>query len=260
MTGTAAKAALAEFVKDLERVEQLLDLMHDFRGFAATPDNPQESEFSVYASKLWAKAQGVRTDLPLLSGSLLLYLCGRFEYFVKELVESVVDELVDGVTRFDELPGSLRKEYLIRVLGINQSPGRFNHTVATAAALAAELATNLAGNTGSSGLQVDSSVITITESNMNSVTLAEIFKRVNLINLWDILGKQLPLRNYFGEATEAGCRKSAIARLDDIMSNRNKVAHPTKDTEFPDVENVQEVVQFFSVFSQVLVDFALVPR
>lgn len=260
MTGTAARSALAEFAKDLDRVEQLLGLIHDFRGFAATADSPQESEFSVYASKLWATAQEVRTDLPLLSGSLLLYLCGRFEYFVRELVESVVDELVDGVTRFDELPDSLRKEYLIRILSINQNPGRFNQTAATAALLAAELAENLAGKSSSQGLNVDSTVITITESNMNSTTLAEVFKRVNFANLWDTLGKQLTLKTYLGEAADADCRKAAIAHLDAIMNDRNKIAHPTKDTEFPDVESVQEIAQFFRVLSQVLVDFALVPR
>ena len=250
MTDVATKAALAEFVKDVERVEQLLDLIGVFRDFAG-----QGTADAGNAHKLWVAAQGVRTDLPVLSGSLLLYLCGRFEYFVRELVGTVVDDLVDKANRYEELPDALRKEYLTRGLAINQNPGRFNHTVTSASLLAAELAENL---TGKGSLRIDSRVITITESNMNSETLIDIFRRVGIVKVWETLGKQLPLKKFLNEANDDSCKKAAMARLDDIMSERNKVAHPTAATVFPDVSAVQEIAQYFRILAQILVDFAAV--
>lgn len=252
----AAKVALADFVVDVDRVGKLLDLIQVFREFAA-----QEAELSGYAHDLWAAAQEIRTDLPILSGSLLLYLCGRFEYFVKELVGTIVDDLVDKAARYEELPEALRKEYITRTLAINLNPGRFNYTSATASALAAELTNNVAGkNDDTSSLRVDAATITITESNMNSGTLVDLFKRVGIVRLWDTLGKQLSLKTYLGEVTDDGCKKAAEARLEDIMKERNKVAHPTGTTVFPDAKAVEDIAEYFRVLAQVLVELALAPR
>lgn len=256
MTHVAAYAALKDFVKDVDRVGQLLDLTRVFREFAG-----QEIEPSSYAHDLWVAAQSVRTDLPIFSGSLLLYLCGRFEYFVRELVSTIVDDMVDKVPSYQDLPESLRREYIDRTLSINQNPFKFNHTRATAAALAAELASNLTGNCGPSlGLRLDASVVTITEANMNSTTLTELFKRVAIDRVWDTLGKQLPLQSYLGEGNEQDCKKAAVARLDDIMKERNRIAHPTGSTIFPDAKTVDDVAQYLRVLAQVLVYLALAPR
>ncbi len=256
MGDVASKAALSDFSRDVDRVEQLLNLIHVFREFAA-----KESESSGHAHDLWVTAQGVRTDLPILSGSILLYLCGRFDYFVKQLVGTVVDDLVDKSATYEELPSALRREYLISTLSINQSPSKFGYTEASAAVLAAELANNLAGNTvTAAGLRLDAATITITESNMNPGTLVDLFKRVGIINLWDTLSQQLPLKAYLGEVTNAGCKAAAIARLEDIMNERNKIAHPTGTSSFPDAKAVQDVAQYLRVIAHVLVDLALAPR
>jgi RiboL-PSP-HEPN len=256
LTDVAAKTALTDFLKDIDRVEQLLELIRIFREFAS-----QEAELSGYAQDLWITAKEVRTDLPILSGSLLLYLCGRFEYFARELVGTIVDELVDKTAKYMDLPEALRKEYLIRTLLINQSPAKYDHTPATASVLAVELAGNLSGvNDDSPNLRLDANTITITETNMNPGTLVDLFKRVGIINLWDTLGKQLPLKTYLGEVTDNGCKAVAITRLEEIMKERNKVAHPTGATAFPDVNIVEDIAQYFRVLAQVLVDLALAPR
>jgi hypothetical protein len=258
MTEIAAKTALSEFIKDVARAEQLLDLILKFREFAG-----EESELSGHAEELWQVAKEVRTDLPVLSGSLLLYLCGRFESFVRELVGVGIDDLVDRATKYEDLPPELRKVYLTRTLAINENPGKYNHTRETAAALAAELAGNLSGknDTGSS-LRVSADAITITESNMRPGVLQDLFKRVGIGNAWDTLGEQLPLKNHLGEPTKDGCKKAAMLKLEDIMNERNSVAHPATatNTVFPDAKAVQGIAQYFRILAQVLVDLALMPR
>jgi hypothetical protein len=210
---------------------------------------------------LYEVAQSARTDLPILSGSLLLYLCGRFEYFVRELVGTIVDDLVDKAATYEELPIALRKEALTRTLQINLNPSKFNYSVTSAAALAAQLANNLSSRgDGSPSMSVDATVVTITESNMRPDVLVDLFKRVGIGGLWDTLGKQLTLKSFLGEATDDGCKKAAIVRLDDIMNERNKVAHPIGDVAFPDAAIVENIAHYFRALAQVLVDLALSPR
>lgn len=256
MAETEARSVLKEFEDDAGRVEQLLNLILSFRAFAG-----ETSDLDGRAKQLWDDAQGARTDLPLLSGSLLLYLCGRFEYFVRELISTIVDDLVDLVSTYDELPPALRKQVLLRTLEINVNPRKFDYDASGAAALAAQLADNLAGrNDGSINLLVDAKTVTITESNMRPDALADLFKRVGIDGLWNTLGKQLTLKSHMGKTTDEDCRKSAMARLEDIMNERNKVAHPTGSNVFPDAASVRAISLFFRALAQVLVQLALVPR
>jgi hypothetical protein len=258
MTNIAAKTALDEFIKDVDRATQLLDLTSVFREFAGQQEEPSGSAYD-----LWNAAKEVRTDLPIFSGSILLYLCGRFESFVRELVGAIVDDLVDKATSYDELPPVLRKVYLTRTLAINESPRKYDHTPETAAVLASELANNLAGG-GSSGssLRVSASTITITESNMNPNTLDDLFKRVGISRAWDTLGKQLSLKRNLNEVTDDGCKRAAMARLEEIMKERNRVAHPTAATltVFPDANSVKDMAEYLRVLAQVLAELALAPR
>jgi RiboL-PSP-HEPN len=256
MTDPAAKSALNDFEKDIGRVEQLLRVVHTFRDFAG-----QDAELSGHAKKLYEVAQVARTDLPVLSGSLLLYLVGRFESFVRELVSTIVDDLVDKSATYEELPAALRREVLTRTLQINLSPSKFNHDTTSAAALAAQLANNLSGaGDSSSGLFVDAATVTITESNMRPEILIDLFRRVGISGVWDTLGKQLALKTLLGEVTDDGCKKAAVARLDDIMNERNKIAHPTGNALFPDASIVEDVARYFRVLGQVLVELAIAPR
>jgi len=255
MTDPAAKSALDDFDQDLDRVEQLLRLIHTFRDFAG-----EDAELSGYAKDLYDVAQVARTDLPVLSGSLLLYLVGRFESFVRQLVGTIVDDLVDKSASYGDLPPALRKEVLTRTLQINQNPSKFNHDATSAAALAAQLASNLASPTTSSSFYVDALTATITESNMRPDILAELFKRVGINAVWDTLGKQLALKTFLGEVGDDGCKKAAVARLDDIMSERNKIAHPTGNALFPDASTVEDVARYFRVLGQLLFELAIAPR
>lgn len=251
MTNVAARKVLADFERDVQRVDQLLNLIHRFREFAG-----DESALSGHAEELWKSAQEVRTDLPVFSGSLMLYLCGRFESFVKELVGTVVDELVDKAECYDDLPAELRKVYVTRVLAINENPGRFNHTREMALVLAAELANNLSGkDDGSLSLAISATTIAITEANLRPNVLADLFKRVGYINVWDTLGRQLPLLNHFSERPDGDCKRAAIARLEEIMNERNKIAHPSatdSSASFPDAYIVEGVAEYLGVLAQVL--------
>ena len=53
-----------------------------------------------------------------------------------------------------------------------------------------------------------------------------------------------------------------MARLEEIMKERNRVAHPTAAnlTVFPDANIVKDIAEYLRVLAQVLVELALAPR
>ena len=259
---TALDEVLDEFHSDLERAEHLLGLIKDFRAFAAA-DPPDEITSGAVswpeAVELRATAASLRTDLPVLSGSLLLYICGRFEFFIREVVTSIADELTSQVATFTDLPTKVQDELRARTLDVAQSPGKYGYSKGAADQLLLDLAKILVvPTTPMAGLS--SRVLSITESNMHSRAVVEIFKRVNISDLWNELGKQAPLKVLFSEGAERQCTVAVTSLLDLIMQERNGVAHPTASTTFPDPDQVLEAVEFFRVLSRVMVDVVKVPR
>ena len=89
------------FHADLARATELLELTVRFRAFAGSAPN-SDGTSGVHqwpeVESLAEIAPQVRTDLPILSGSILLYLCGRFENFVRELVVAVGDDHASRAT------------------------------------------------------------------------------------------------------------------------------------------------------------------
>ena len=100
---------LQQFHDDLDRATDLLDLVRHFRAFAGSAVPTDVSGGSSpwpEAVDLAGIAPSVRTDLPIMSGSILLYLCGRFENFVRDVVMAMGDEYAASATEYEDLPTS----------------------------------------------------------------------------------------------------------------------------------------------------------
>ena len=259
---TALDEVLEEFHTDLERAEHLLGLIKAFRAFAAANPPDEIASGAVHwpeAVELRASAAALRTDLPVLSGSLLLYICGRFEFFIREVVTSLADDLTGRAATFNDLPARVQEELRARTLDVAQSPAKYGYTKDAADQLLFDLTKILVEPT-SPMVGLSSRVLSITESNMHSRAVADVLKRVNISDLWNELGKQAPLKVLFSDGAERQCTVAVTSRLDLIMQERNGVAHPTASTTFPDPDQVLDSVEFFRVLSRVMVDVVKVPR
>jgi hypothetical protein len=172
---------------------------------------------------------------------------------------AVGDEQAANAATYQDLPESVRTELFNRTLEVAQSPSKYNFEAADAAKMIKVLGDSLNPVAGASVL-VETRLLAITESNMHSRMMAEIFKRVGIQQVWRELGKQAPLKTYLGEADDGQCTAAASARIDALMKERNGIAHPTASTTFPDPDQVRDTVAFLRVLSRVLVDLALIPR
>ena len=148
----------------------------------------------------------------------------------------------------------------MRTLEVAQSPQRFGYTEVGADQLLVSLTKSLGETEDGAPVAIASSVLSLTESNMNSRTLSEIFKRVNASGIWTDVGKQAPLKATLGKATDGECTKEAMSKLDTIMKERNGIAHPTSTTTFPDPDQVLESAGFLRLLSSTLVDLSKVPK
>lgn len=259
---TQLTSILEQFHDDLNRASELLRLTLLFRSFAGSSMPAEVRDGSVpwqESIDLAEIAPQVRTDLPIMSGSVLLYLCGRFENFVREMAMAIGDEYAASASTYGDLPESVRSELFNRTLEVARSPAKYNFERFEADQIIGTLADSLRGSTGSP-VSIESRLLAITDANMHSRMMAEVFKRIGIDNLWRDLGKQAPLKTYLSEADDGQCTKKASMRLDKIMKERNSVAHPTSATTFPDPDQVQATVEYFRVLSRVSVDLALIPR
>lgn len=250
---------LSDFRTDVSRAEHLLTLVKTFREFgASTPPH-----VIVDATTPWPEAMALfdasrlrRTDLPVLSGSLQLYLVGRFEYCVRQIVQVIADEVATRATKYSDLPGSLRTELKCRTIEVAQNPRRYGYDDLQAEALLASLVGNFQSVAGP--LSVSSSVLSITESNMKDRVLAELLKRVGMNDFWKEVGKQANVKLHLETMTDGETTAKAQSRLNAVMDERNQVAHPTSSTQFPDPDQVLKAASFLNTLASVTVDLAKV--
>ncbi|MEO3773204.1 HEPN domain-containing protein [Micromonospora sp. B9E7] len=189
---------------------------------------------------------------------MLLYLCGRFEYFVRQVIEALGDEIANRAKDYDSLPSSLRDELRRRTLDVAKSPARYGYSSQEADALIVGLATNLDRSQKTEPIMIDSKVLSVTESNMRANTLNEVMKRVGMQDTWKELGKQAKLKIYLQKQSDGECAAAAQRRLDDLMIQRNNIAHPTGGTSFPDPDQVLWMAGFLEELGRSLVELCQV--
>ncbi|MFY3139679.1 HEPN domain-containing protein [Achromobacter xylosoxidans] len=249
----------SDFRADVERAEHLLSLVKNFKEFgASTPPSPP-----VESAELWPAAMTLhdasrhrRTDLPILSGSLQLYLAGRFEYCIRQVVEAIGDEISNRASKYIDLPESIRNEIKTRTLEIVQNPRRYGYDEGQADALLSALVTSK--TTITPPVVINSSVLSLTDSNMRDRVLSDILKRVGMLDFWSNVGKQASVKLELDQSTDSETTKEAQARLNAIMDERNQVAHPTANTVFPDPDQVLKSARFLKTLASTTVDLAKV--
>ena len=100
---------LFEFRTDLQRVQRLLDLMEAIKLFPTShsPEGEQTDAFIRQAAHIHTQAKGCHADSFVFIGTLILYLGGRFEYFVRAEFEDLCDRIARRCNSFDRLPRAM---------------------------------------------------------------------------------------------------------------------------------------------------------
>jgi hypothetical protein len=241
--------SISEFISDLDKIESLLNLLKSFRLFAGS-DVPQLVSVGnppwIEAVNLKNFSQTARTSLPVLSGSMLLYVAGRFEYFIKQMLESAIYEIATIGRSFDALPNDLKIELRKATIEVARNPQKFRYAESDVNVFLDALVKNIYGVE----MVIKPELILITESNMRADILDELMKRLGFSDFWTDLGKQAEVKIFYSGASDGEAKGRARRDLDGIMSQRNHIAHPTQETEFPEIDKVLGYIKYFKMLSR----------
>jgi RiboL-PSP-HEPN len=241
-----------ELDADLRRLESLVALLRKMREFSVvqSPNLPPTGDFEAVALGVKEEICNVSPHIPVLSGTLLLYLAGRFEHFVRISFQSLAEAMAAKCQSLGDLPQQMQKDLRYFTAEISMHPQKYGFDALQANGFLAAYAANLSAASGLG--PINSACISVTSSNMTNTQLSDLYKRLGITGIWADLGKQADIKVLFATADDQTAQNQAKVRLDDLMATRNKIAHPTASPSFPDPEAVGNFIGFIRVLATTL--------
>lgn len=247
---------LQEFEQDLDRIKGQLDFIEKLRDFAKhdcdASDQGKERDFLNNAVTVHEAANRVHASFPMLTGTLLLYLAGRFEEFTRTSFEDLCQRLVQRAQAFDKLPKKMRDSAIVFTALVMQTPRKFGHAEGGVRTFVSTLSENLRGENPLT--RVNHECLSITESNMRAEVFADLFSRVGVSSIWKQIGQQAQMQTYFETQDSGNAESQAKRELDKLMDLRNKVAHPSGTIEWPSTDTVIRYVNYIRILARSLTD------
>lgn len=243
---------VTDFDGDLNKVTAQLDFIESIRKFTSyIPEHDDPSlvtPFGIQALAIHDVAKCVHSNLPLASGTLILYTCGRFEAMARMLFEDLCQRLASSAGSFARLPKMMRTNLPIFTAKVISDPRKYGHAENGVRAFVTTLASNLA--VGATVERVNHECLSLTEANMRADVLADLFGRIGVISIWSQISEQATLKAFFSEADSKQVETKARRKLDDLMELRNRIAHPSGELEWPSVDSLRNYIQFLRLLAR----------
>jgi RiboL-PSP-HEPN len=195
----------------------------------------------------------VRTNISSLlmwPPSIILYICGRFEYYVRSAVESTADEMMTIATNYSDLPLEMRNTYFKMAMDVISNPKKFGKPASTVISLLKSVSDNLNLDTPS----IESFCLSTTVTNMRPDVINELFKRLGYQEFWTTVGASTHGNERYMTIDSKIVIEEAKAELNSIMEIRNTIAHPASSTSYPDVTAAKKAIEYFLMLSTITED------
>lgn len=245
-----------DFESDLEKISSQLEFIEALRKFSGcTPDLLEQespSAFSVEANVIHSHTKNIHGNLPIASGTLILYTCGRFEVMARTLFEDLCQRLVSRAGQFSRLPKRMRENLPIYTAKIISEPRKYGHAEGGVRAFVTTLASNLTPNAVVE--RVNHECLSVTDANMRSDVLGDLFSRVGASSIWSQMSEQAALKAFFQEADSGKVEVKAKRKLNDLMDLRNKIAHPSGAFDWPSIETLRDYIGFLRLLARSMSD------
>lgn len=247
---------IKDFENDLDKICSQLDFIDIIRNFTAfvpeLSDAGIASPFSIEALAVHEGAKRIHGNLPLASGTLILYTCGRFESMTRTLFEDLCQRLVARAGRFNRLPKKMRDNLPIFTAKVISDPRKHGHAEGGVRTFVATLASNMAVDAQIE--RVNHECLSLTDSNMRADVLSELFARVGANNIWIQISEQALLKTHFEEADSGKVEAKARKKLNELMDLRNRIAHPSGELEWPSTDALRGYISFLRLLARSIAD------
>ena len=215
--------ALEEFLGRVKAIEVTLDFRDHL--ISVGQDSPKNLNSSAKALRRAVRRTGLAGLQPSLDGSVLL-LAAAFEQFVSDVMNSFVAELPYKVPVYEDLPNAIRSANE-RLTGeaLSQGGSRFDKLDLY------RFVENLRNcQAGISPYVLNGEAISLNYRSLNSRTLRDMLTRLGVQDVWKEIGSTRILQMWSGPGGARVARPRATNSLNELIDNRNKIAHRVGST------------------------------
>lgn len=244
-----------DFRKDIEHLRSVLILVESVKSFTgiinATPSGIINNSFWDSAQDVHKTAREANIGLAFTPGTIVLYLGGRFEFYVKTIFEELSMNVALKCKKFDYLPKEFKESLVVQTSEVIKSPAKYGHGDNGRNTFITNLSNNINGH---DIVDINSKCLSITSENMRPQILSDLFARIGAKEIWTKLGQQAKMQSFFETSDSAKAQKDAVKFLNDFMDIRNKVAHPSSTFQWPNTKTVIGHIDYFEMLGHLILE------
>lgn len=248
---------LESFIEDLSDVEKAFSALKCTEEFRAIelPEIPnEENVFEKKSIELYSLIEDSRNGIVKIPGIFILYIGGRFEDYVRTIFEEFAIKFAKSHLEFSSLPTKFQNSLIEDTSTVISSPKRYGYRDG----MVKVFIRNLSKNVDDDFDNINHQCLSKTEGNMRSEILSDLFTKISIKEIWNEIGTQLTVRTYFSTQDPVSAQTQAKKYLDNFMTQRNKVAHPSGgEMTWPSYEDVVEDINYFKMLCKVLLEIGL---
>lgn len=240
------------FHRDLDDIAnsfEVLKKLEELR-IQSIPAEAASSPFEEKAFELHPLVDLARNGMAKIPGIFVLFIGGRFEDFVKTIFEEFAIQFAQKHSEYNSLPPKFQTSIVQNTSLVISSPRKFGFGDIMQKTFIENLFKNVINNDFAT---INHQCLSITEGNMRSDILSELFAKISISNIWSEIGQQTSIRTFFETTDPANATRQAKTYLDEFMNQRNLIAHPSGGSlTWPSYDDVFKHIDFFKVLSPVL--------
>lgn len=240
------------FITDINQLKGLVNMLSELEIYKSIPQDAQE-DINDFVSKSKGVQQKIKDNslgLPILKGTTVLYLSGRFESFVRDLFEECAIKVATSKENFSELPEKMKTEILKKSIDVIGGAKKYGFDETQKNQFIKILNKNFNENDSS---QINHQCLSITNTNMRPDAITTMYKIIG-VEVWPEAGKQASLKTFLSVRNDREATDQAKALLEEIMEVRNSIAHPADSLSWPDGVTLVKYCKFMEVLSNVIYD------
>lgn len=246
---------LSEFLEDINSIKLGIDLIEVIKLQQSINEQIEFNPINDLALKehlitLTVHARECHLCFNKMEGTLVLYIAGRFENFVRSIFEDACQNIASNCGEYKKLPKEMKENLVKYTAEVMSSPRKYRQGDSGVAAFVKNLSENLSSNSIDN---INYQCMSITIENMRPGVMQELFQRFGLKRFWETISEQANFKIYFSSNDKSYVEKLAKAKLEDLMELRNSIAHPSNDITWPDEQKIKDYIDYLKILAEALV-------
>ena len=241
---------LLEFKEDIKSIRQsilLLEILRKRKWIEEISNIELEEDENIKA--LINQTNQCITAFTKVEGSLILYVAGRFENYVRTIFEETCVKISENKGSYQALNKNMKDNIVKFTAEVIANPRKYNHGEGGVTTFVKNLYENIINDNIT---EINYQCLSITTENMKSSIIQELFERIGICKIWESISEQSALKIFFKSTDRDFTANRAKKMLDALMRLRNDIAHPSNGITWPDSNKIIEYISFLDVLAGVI--------